>query len=67
MSRAQKLEPLTYSIPEAAALLGISKDLCYSLAQRNEIPVLRLGPRRLVVPRVALERLLGEVDGRERA
>lgn len=46
-----------YTVEEAGARLGISRDHAYRLAAKGEIPTLRLG-RRLVVPRVRLERLL---------
>lgn len=51
----------TYSVVEAAACLGISRSLAYDAISRGEIPSLRIG-KRVVVPRVALLRLLGEVD-----
>jgi excisionase family DNA binding protein len=50
--------PATLSITEAAAVLGIGRTLAYELARTGELPTLRLG-RRLVVPRHALERMLG--------
>ena len=50
-------EPETLTVPEAAALLGIGRDLAYRAAARGDIPTLRIG-RRLVVPRAQLERLL---------
>src|SRR5665213_996785 len=40
---------LTVTVPEAAALLGISRALAYELVAREEIPAIRLG-HRLVVP-----------------
>jgi excisionase family DNA binding protein len=48
------------TIPEAARALGISRGLAYELAKRDELPVkvLRLGEKRMVVPRLALEELL---------
>jgi excisionase family DNA binding protein len=48
---------MTLTVPEAAALLGISRALAYELVSRSELPALRLG-RRLVIPRRALEALL---------
>jgi excisionase family DNA binding protein len=48
---------LTWTIPEAAELLGISKDSAYEAARRGELPVRVIG-RRLLVPKVALLRLL---------
>ena len=50
--------PLTYTIEEAARLLGVSRGTAYESARRGEIPTLRLG-RRLLVPRARLEELLG--------
>src|SRR5579863_7892090 len=52
---------LVVTVPEAAALLGISRGLAYELAARGELPVVGLG-RRIVVPRRALLDLVGE-DG----
>ena len=51
-------ERLTYSIPEVCVLLGISRNLGYELARRGELPAIRLGEKRLVISRVALERML---------
>ena len=49
------------TVEEAAAVLGISRTLAYSLANeflttRSGLPCVRLGSRRIVVPRAALER-----------
>jgi len=50
---------LTYSVAEAAAMLGISRNLAYELARRGELPgTIKLGQKRLVVSRLAIERLL---------
>jgi excisionase family DNA binding protein len=51
--------PATMSIPDAAAYLGIGRSAAYEAARSGELPVIRLG-RRLLVPRVALERMLAE-------
>lgn len=47
--------------PEAAQLLGVSKDAAYKAASVGEIPVIRVG-RRLLVPTAALLRMLGVDD-----
>ena len=52
----------TMSVPEAAAVLGISRALAYELVRRGEIPAVRLG-RRIIVPRVALDRLFRSAGG----
>lgn len=49
---------LTFTISEAAALLGISTSTAYDCAHRGELPVLRFG-RRMVVTRSTLQQLLG--------
>ena len=50
---------LTLTVQEAADLLGISRGLAYEKCRGGEIPSIRIG-RRLLVPRVALERMLEE-------
>lgn len=54
---AEKVERLTLTIEEAAHLLGIGRGLAYEMARCGKLPVIRFG-RRLLVPRVALEKLL---------
>ena len=49
------------TVEEAGAILGISRTLAYSLAReflltRSGLPCVRLGSRRIVVPRAAFER-----------
>jgi excisionase family DNA binding protein len=48
---------LVYTVAEAGALLGISRAFAYELVARGELPVIRLGRRRLV-PKVALVALV---------
>ena len=48
---------LTLTVEEAAAALGISRASGYEAARRGEIPCIRIG-RRILVPRIALDRLL---------
>jgi excisionase family DNA binding protein len=50
---------LTWTVAEAAQLLGISRTCAYEAAHRGELPVRTIG-RRMVVPRTALLRLLDE-------
>jgi len=54
---------LTYTLTEAARRLGISRALAYQAAHRGELPVCRIG-RRMLVPRAALDRLLGKTPAR---
>ena len=62
-----KMDKLTMSIEEAAKVLGVGRNFCYELAKTGQLPTIRLGSRRLVVPRIALERMLepGNVQPRE--
>lgn len=48
---------LTLTVEEAAGLLGISRAFAYEAVRRGEIPSIRIG-RRVLVPRVALDRLV---------
>jgi hypothetical protein len=48
---------LTFTLPEAGEILGISKWLAYQAACRGEFGVIEIG-RRKVVPRLVLERML---------
>lgn len=57
---------LTVSIPEAAKLLGISRNLAYLAAARGEIPTLKVG-RRVLVPRAALDEVLSRPPKNEAA
>lgn len=50
-------ERVTWTIEEAAKLLGVSRAAAYDAARRGDIPTLRFG-RRWVVPRHALEEML---------
>ena len=49
---------LVLTVDEAAYLLNISRSFAYELVARGELPALRLG-RRIVIPRIPLEELLG--------
>lgn len=59
------VRPRTYRVPEVARILGLGRTATYDAIRRGDLPALRVGGR-VLVPRVAIERLLGEDDG-ERA
>ncbi len=60
--RRAMADPYVVSVPEAARLLGISKDLGYDLARRGELPgAFQLGRRW----RVSLIKLRSAVHGAE--
>jgi excisionase family DNA binding protein len=51
------LNAVTYRIEEAAKLLGIGRNTAYEAAKTGQLPTVRIG-KRLLVPKVALEKLL---------
>jgi excisionase family DNA binding protein len=53
----------TLDVDEAAKLLGLSRNATYAAVAAKQIPSLRIG-RRIVIPRVALERLLEQPGAR---
>ena len=53
---------LTMSVEEAAIALGISRTFAYEAVARGEIPCIRIG-RRILIPKVALQRLLEGAGG----
>jgi hypothetical protein len=52
-----------YSIPQAGAMVGLSRNGAYDAANRGEIPVLEFG-RKKVVPKALWDRKLGLVAGK---
>lgn len=51
------MEKLTYTIMEAAEVLGISKSYAYQMVKEQKIPVLVIGKRKLI-PKRQLEQWL---------
>lgn len=51
------VERATWTIPETARILGLSRAAAYRAAARGDIPARRIGGR-LIVPRAALSRML---------
>lgn len=49
---------LTYTVPEAAELMGFSRNFGYELARTGQIPILRFG-KRMLVPKAAFDKMLG--------
>ena len=50
------------SLPEAAAVLGVSRPHIYVLANRGEVPTLSLGARRVVSAPLLLHMLMSTGD-----
>ena len=64
MGVSERKQPETYSVPDAGRRLGLGRNASYEAARRGELPVLRFG-RRLVVPRIAFERMLAEAQSQQ--
>ncbi len=50
-----KIEKAVYSVPEVAAVLGLSENYTYEAIAQKWIPAVRIG-KRILVPKVALEK-----------
>jgi excisionase family DNA binding protein len=48
---------LCLTVPEAAAMLGISRNFAYEMVKQKQLPVIKFG-KRLLIPKAALERML---------
>ncbi|RLC61094.1 MAG: DNA-binding protein [Chloroflexi bacterium] len=53
-------EALCISVTAAAKLLGVSRNTGYEMVKMKQLPVIRCGKRRLVVPKAALKKMLQE-------
>jgi len=61
---SNNIEKLTLNVEEAGKMLGISRPTAYERVQDGSIPSIKLG-RRILVPRIALERMLnGQKEGK---
>jgi excisionase family DNA binding protein len=59
-------ERQTYTVEEAAAILGIARATAYIAVRDGSLPTIRIG-RRLLVPRAQIDRMLGLNDERPAA
>jgi len=61
MRRKRRLGPidqrLCITVPEAAEMLGISRNFAYELVRRGKLPAIRFG-KRLLIPKLALQKIL---------
>ena len=56
--QVETAESAAYSIPQAGAMVGLSRNGSYDAARRGEIPVLEFG-RKKIVPKALWNRMLG--------
>ena len=50
---------LCYTVPKVAELLSLSRNFAYELVKQGKLPVVKFG-KRLLIPRAALEKMLGK-------
>lgn len=50
MKGCEDVDKLTYTVPEIAELIGISKPKAYELINRADFPAIKIG-RRIVIPK----------------
>jgi len=59
-------ESLVVTVVEAARMLRLSRGLTYEAVRQGQIPSVKVG-RRILIPRVALQRLLDGHIGKDQA
>jgi len=67
MAGKDNLEPgetLCISVAAAARMLGVSRNTGYEMVRLGQLPTIRCGRRRLVVPKAALLKMLEETKGK---
>jgi excisionase family DNA binding protein len=64
LPRPNKENKLCYTVPEAAQLLGFSRNFGYELARTGQIPIVRFG-KRMLVPKAAFDKMLDVSEGNE--
>jgi len=62
MERFEDL-PLTLKMGDVAKVLGVSKRVAYDLARQNDFPAVRVGEKRIIVPRDLLRQWLENQAG----
>ena len=55
---------LTYTVRETADVLGIGVNQTYEAIKAGQIPGIRINEKRIIVPRVALEKMLAGEEGK---
>lgn len=54
---------LTYLVPEAGEMLGLTRNASYAAAKRGDIPTIRIG-KLIRVPKAAFEELLARAGAK---
>ena len=58
MAMLKMEKPLAVTVEKAGQLLGISRNLAYQLAKSGELPTIKIGEKRRLVPVAKLEEML---------
>lgn len=53
-----ELERKTYTVPEAAQIIGVCSKLAYQMVTAGRLPCVRISDKKVVIPKVALEKWL---------
>lgn len=61
MNNKQQEYRLTYTVPEVAKLIGLSRASTYEAVHTCQILNIRIG-RSIIIPKIALERMLDEAS-----
>jgi excisionase family DNA binding protein len=56
---AEKCVKLVYGVPEAGAMLGLSRNSSYAAAKRGDLPTIKIG-KLIRVPKAAFDRMLAQ-------
>lgn len=56
------MNPLTYTVAETAHLLGCSRSTVEKMVRLGELPSVRTGVRRLLIPRRAVHDLVDKAE-----
>lgn len=64
MTHEKNDDRLVYEVPEAGAMLGLTRNASYAAAARGDIPTIRIG-KLLRVPKAAFRKMLEQAGVRE--
>lgn len=53
-----ELERKTYTVPEAAKIIGVCSKLAYQMVTAGKLPCVRISDKKVVIPKVALDQWL---------
>ena len=56
------ITPKTYSIAEAAQIFGVKKGLIYKLVNAQRIPSLKIGYKRIVIPKIVVDQIIEDAS-----